>query len=575
MPATVEAPLAVLFTLPGGVTYRRRLDDLPNQRLAAHLAAGLAAATHPHGPIRTRSVAMQYVQTARRMVRELHDAEFGGGLSELSPAVIVEYWLGCDFHRERRIRAILAAYAATGGVLDAGVGRHLQGRRINQIVKSRPNPPYSDTEWRRLTAACTELITSLRRAHRQVLATIEADTKPDEHGASADNLARLLYQNGPATAATILDRLGPTATARVGRVEVLAARRALYPDADTALAYLTLFAMRTGIVPDGIDALTLDDITRTSTSTILVSYTKGRTGREALNLPRDAVRLLDRWLEHSAQLRAHAGDQAENVWLYVPADDRGTGHGLIYTRPRTQTRRAAFAATTGLLDDDGRPLRLHGGRIRATYQHRRDRSTWTGRTTIDPNHSAQVEGDHYLHSHTTAQLDALETIIEQAQTDLRRKGEPPIIITGQDAAEFAANFPALVERAGLDADAITALLSGQQDVFVAACASPTNSPHAPAGTLCPARPWVCLLCPLATFAPRHLPNLPRLKSFFARQGTQMTAAQFLAVFGPYAGRLDEDVLARFAPADIAAAARLAGEHVAEAALPLHLEELAQ
>src|SRR5664280_2001926 len=225
MPATVEAPLAVLFTLPGGVTYRRRLDDLPNQRLAAHLAAGLAAATHPHGPIRTRSVAMQYVQTARRMVRELHDAEFGGGLSELSPAVIVEYWLGCDFHR--------------------------------------------------------------------------------------------------------------------GRVEVLAARRALYPDADTALAYLTLFAMRTGIVPDGIDALTLDDITRTSTSTILVSYTKGRTGREALNLPRDAVRLLDRWLEHSAQLRAHAGDQAENVWLYVPADDRGTGHGLIYTRPRTQTRRAA------------------------------------------------------------------------------------------------------------------------------------------------------------------------------------------------------------------------------------------
>ena len=133
----------------------------------------------------------------------------------------------------------------------------------------------------------------------------------------------------------------------------------------------------------------------------------------------------------------------------------------------------------------------------------------------------------------------------------------------------------MVERAGLDADAITALLSGQQDVFVAAYASPTNSPHAPAGTLCPARPWVCLLCPLATFAPRHLPNLLRLKSFFARQGTQMTAAQFLAVFGPYAGRLDEDVLARFAPADIAAAARLAGEHVAEAALPLHLEELAQ
>src|SRR5664280_758236 len=40
MPATVEAPLAVLFTLPGGVTYRRRLDDLPNQRLAVRAESG-------------------------------------------------------------------------------------------------------------------------------------------------------------------------------------------------------------------------------------------------------------------------------------------------------------------------------------------------------------------------------------------------------------------------------------------------------------------------------------------------------------------------------------------------------
>jgi hypothetical protein len=573
MPAVIEAPLAVLFTLPGDVICRRRLDDLPNQLLAADLAAALAAATHPHGPIRTRSVAMQYVQTTRRMVRELHESGFAGDLAELSAAVIVEYWLGCDFHRERRIRAILVAYAAAGGVLDPRIARHLQGRRINQIKKSRPNPPYTDGEWRRLAAACTEQTTSSRRTHRQVLATIQAGAASIGHGTPTDTQARLFHQDGPATAATILDRLGPAAAAHTDRVEALAVRRALYPDGDTALAYLTLFAMRTGIVPDGIDALMVDDITRTSAGTVLLSYTKGRTGAEALNLPRDGVRLLDRWLEHSALLRAHAGDRANNLWLYVPADERGATHGLISTRPRTQARRAAFTATAGLLDDDDRPLRLHGGRIRATYQHRRDRSTWTGRTTIDPNHSAQVEGDHYLHSHTPAQLDALDTIIEQAQSDLRRKAKAPVVVTGEDAAEFAANFPALVEQAGLDADAITALLAGQQDVFVAACAAPLNSPHAPAGTLCPARPWVCLLCPLATFAPRHLPNLLRLKAFFARQGTQLTAAQFLALFGPYAARLDDDVLARFAPADIAAASRLADEDAAESAVPLHLEEM--
>ena len=162
----------------------------------------------------------------------------------------------------------------------------------------------------------------------------------------------------------------------------------------------------------------------------------------------------------------------------------------------------------GLLGEDGRPFALHGGRIRATYHHhRRDRSAWTGRTTIDPNHSAQVEGDHYLHSHTPAQLDALEAIIEQAQTDMRRKAEPPVVLTGAQTAEFAAGFPRLVEQAGLDAVAVHALLAGEQDVFVAACAAPLNSPHAPAGTLCPARPWVCLLCPLAEL-PLHLEELP-------------------------------------------------------------------
>lgn len=575
MVAVIEAPLAVLFTLPGNITYRRRLDDLPNQVLATDLTAALAATTHPHGPIRTQSVAKQYVQTVRRMVRELHESGFTGDLAGLSAAVIVEYWLGCDFHRERRIRAILVAYAAAGGGLDAGVARHLQGRRINQIKKSQPNQPYTDGEWRRLATACTARVTASWRAHRQVLATIQPGADSTGHGTPTDTMTRLFHQDGPTAVTTILDRLGPAATAHTDRVEVQAVRRSLFPDGDTALAYVTLFAMRTGIVPDGIDALTVDDITRTSAGTVLLSYTKGRTGREALNLPRDAVRLLDRWVEHSALLRAHAGDRANNLWVYVHADDRGAAHGLISIRPRTQFRRATFTTAAGLLDDDGGQLRLHGGRIRATYQHRRDRSTWTGRTTIDPNHSAQVEGDHYLHSHTTAQLEALDTIIEQAQSDLRRKAKSPVIITGQDAAEFAASFPAMVEQAGLDADAITALLTGQQDVFVAACAAPLNSPYAPVGTLCPARPWVCLLCPLATFAPRHLPNLLRLKAFFARQGTELTATQFLALFGPYAARLDNDVLPRFAAADIATASQLANENGAEAGVPLHLEEMAQ
>ncbi|MGH7426898.1 MAG: hypothetical protein ACREUF_11415 [Solimonas sp.] len=568
MPAVILQPLAVRFTLPGGVVHLGTLHDLPDQSLAADLAAGLAAATHPHGPIRTRSVARQYMTTMRRMARDLAGMGVAGSLADLSTATLVRYWLTCDYHRERRIRAVLRAFQDACGRLEPGIRSHLAGRRINQATKSQPNAPYSDGEWGRLEAECIKRIAEAHQAHRRALAAATRGTDPSMRGVTVDNLAWLLLHAGPITARATAGRLD-AGQSNVDPAQIARLEAALFPATDTALAYLTLFAMRTGIVPDGIDGLKLEDITRTSRSTVLLSYRKGRTGNEALNLPRDAVRLLDRWLEHSALLREHAGELSGQLWLHLGPGRgaQGTRPLTIYAAPRDQARRRRWIESSGLLGDDGKPLPLHGGRIRATYHQRRDRSAWTGRATIDPNHSARVEGDHYLSSHTPAQLDALDGIIEQAQGDIRRKAGPPVITTEEDTATFAAAFPALVKDAGLNTEGIQALLSGQQDVFVAACASPLDSPHAPAGTLCPARPWVCLLCPLAAFAPRHLPNLLRLKEYFARQAMHLTAAQFLQVFGPYSIRLDEDILPRFGDAATDAVARQSADPAAF--LPLH------
>ncbi|WP_330285557.1 hypothetical protein [Streptomyces sp. NBC_00576] len=91
----------------------------------------------------------------------------------------------------------------------------------------------------------------------------------------------------------------------------------------------------------------------------------------------------------------------------------------------------------------------------------------------------------------------------------------------------------------MDDKALAELLGGERDVFAASCADQLSGLHGPAGKPFPARPWVCLLCPLAVFAPRHLPNLMRLRAYFARQWHLMPAAAFLSVFGPYAQRLDE------------------------------------
>ena len=61
--------------------------------------------------------------------------------------------------------------------------------------------------------------------------------------------------------------------------------------------------MTTGIVPDGLDELELADIEWAGDSTVLLDYIKGRSGPESLTLPKPAVGVLRRWLEHSALLR--------------------------------------------------------------------------------------------------------------------------------------------------------------------------------------------------------------------------------------------------------------------------------
>jgi len=201
----------------------------------------------------------------------------------------------------------------------------------------------------------------------------------------------------------------------------------------------------------------------------------------------------------------------------------------------------------------------------------RDRRSWNGqgRTTIDPNHSPKVEADHYLTEATPSQRQAMDALVEDAQHDLLRRAQPLAVITGEDAAELARDYPQLISGLRLDDTVITELASGERDVFTAACADQLSGLHGPKGKPCPARPWVCLLCPLAVFAPRHAANLLRLRAFFSRQWQQMPSAHFMAVFGPYSQRVTQ-VLERFDPAVVAAAAADVADSDDE--LPLRPEE---
>jgi hypothetical protein len=76
--------------------------------------------------------------------------------------------------------------------------------------------------------------------------------------------------------------------------------------------------------------------------------------------------------------------------------------------------------------------------------------------------------------------------------------------------------------------------------------------------------------PTGGVRPRHAVNLLRLKAFFSRQWRQMPAAHFMAVFGPYAARIDQ-ILDRFDPVELAIAATQVDDTNDE--IPLHPQEL--
>lgn len=563
----VEEPLGITCVFSDGQRAQHVLDDLPNPRLARDLAAGLVNLIHPHGSTDSPATLTFYIQALKSMVESLAKAGFTGGASDLRRGQMAEFWMGCTATREALTRSMLEGFAEAGGTLREGVLELATGRHFNIQPYRRPLPPYAEAEWAGLTAVCRMLVDDSYAAHRQALAAATGARHPGAGGWEPANLRWLLARIGPVSISEFGAQLGISAAVVHNRGGFHEAIRATFPHLDVLIAYRLLFGIYSGIVPDGIADLVIDDIDWAGDSTILLSYVKGRTAAESLNLPRPAVRLLEQWSAHSALLRGFVPpDERSMLWLGLSQP----GHAL---RVRSIDRQAVqrWVVRHGVVGQDGQPLKIHRSRIRTTHHAMRDKSTWTGsgRATIDPNHTPAVEGDRYLTTTTPVQRHAVETIVEDAQHDILRRAHPPTVITEDDAVALADGYPQLLASMNLDTDAIAELVSGARDVFTAACGDQLSGLHGPKGKPCPARPWVCLLCPLAVFAPRHLANLLRLKAFFSRQWRQMPAAQFMAVFGPYAARIDQ-VLDRFDAAEVTVAAAAVQDSDEE--IPLRPEE---
>ena len=576
MPAELtEDPLGIGCVFSNGRRRTVRLWQSHNPRLERDLLTGLAGLVHPHGDVDAENTVKGYTRSIQRMAKALAGSGHAGGAPELSRARLAEYWMGAGHARESRTRRMLAAFDVRTGALRGDVRELVSGRHFNPGRNQRGHlPPYTEGEWARLRAGCTVIVQESFTAHKEALAAARRGTDPLTGGWTRDNICWLLAGNGPLSgdqAAAHMRGSRQTLMWDWGAGGLASPRMALFPLGDTVLAYRLLFGVLTGIVPDGIEDLSIGDVDWAGDATVLLSYFKGRTGPESLTLSRPAVRLLEQWLEHSALLRSWAPPEIRDA-LWLRQRFKGA-HNPFWAGPFARGSVPGWAERHELHDDQGERLVIHRHRIRTTFESHRDRRSWFGsaRAAIDPNHSPQVEGDHYLTAATDRQRAAVEEIIAQAQGDLLRRAHPPVVLAQEQAAELAAGFPELVSRLELDGEAIAELTGGQRDVFTAACADPLSGLHGPPGKPCPARPWVCLLCPLAVFSPRHATNLLHLKAFCARQWKAMPAQHFMAVFGPYAVRVDE-VVARFDPALLADAALAVAD--ADEEIPLRPEEMA-
>ena len=390
MPAIlIEAPLGIRCVFSDGRRAEYHLDDLPSPRLARDLAAGLAELIHPHGTADSGGTVVLYVRALRSMVRALAAAGFTGGAADLRRGQLAEFWMAGPMRLEALTRSMVEGFARSGGGLGEGVLELAAGRHFNVQAFRRALPPYPEADWQRLTGICRKVTDGSYAAHRQVLIDASGAQHPGPGRWQPANLHGLLARLGPVSISEFATHLGISDAVVRSRGGFHDAVMGAFPHLDTLIAYRLLFGIYSGIVPDGIADLITGDIDWAGDSTILLSYVKGRTAQESLNLPRPAVRLLEQWLAHSALLRTFVPPpQRDMLWLGM--SQAGKSRLVRRVDPVAIQR---WAVRHGVLGEDGQPLKIHRARIRTTHQAMRDKGAWSGsaRAMIDPNHTRPSE----------------------------------------------------------------------------------------------------------------------------------------------------------------------------------------
>lgn len=327
------------------------------------------------------------------------------------------------------IIALRTIAARQPDLLDAGLRDRLTYTSAAPVGRSRPRDAYSPFVARQLRDAARADVERLFRrigapldpigdgVHRR--AREQADAVVAEHGHIRHEhpAFQMLYQarwrRGLPTASMMDDLLG--------RHHLLASD--LPP-------LITLLSLETGLEIECIKALAIDCLRNASAGTVEVAYVKRRArGAEHKTLRvRDGGAgtpggLIRRLIDVTAAARQHV--QSECLWVYQcwGALRAGIGH------PRHTLD--AWTRRNGIVDDDGRPLRIVLSRLRKTHKALWYLKTEGHMARFAVGHTSEVAARHYADLPSLRPLH--EAAVADAFTEVVAAAAPTIVSPGQEA----------------------------------------------------------------------------------------------------------------------------------------------
>jgi hypothetical protein len=431
------------------------------------------------------------------------------------------------------------------GLLDEGLRRRLSYTSAQSAGRSQPRDAYSPFVARQLRDAARADIgkifrrigrpldeagdSSLRGAVADVEARIAAEGKIDHSDIAFKRLYFMRLRRGiPASHCS----------------EDIHGRHHL--QAADLPALLTFLSLETGLEIECCKTLTVDCLQNPGSGTVEITYVKRRArGAEHKHLRvRDGGigtpgGLIRRLIKATAFTRRfHATDC---LWVYHHTGPGQLRSGIEY--PQQLVRK--WVAAHDIVDDDGNPLHLTLSRLRKTHKALWYLKTEGHMARFAVGHTPEIAARHYadipslrpLHEATVAA--ALAEVVAAAG---------PIVLSPDSESLWRQGADVPVQT-----NSAPALLDGDQDVWLAACAGFHNSPFAEAGSPCPQPFWGCLECRNAVITARKLPAIVAFLDFIEGERAGLSAADWSIKFGRAHARIIQQILPVFSEGLIARA----------------------